>query len=151
MESVASDVRFSNRPVGVKHFQTIRHCSVERERALGTRCHRLCRRCWGIGVDFGNGMAVAQSRLGRSGPHQTEKQSMKHISQFGTSISRSSLTCNEQFAMSKSASKYEEDRAQILLAPHLRARRDNLLLTISTPEKARLSLNLRGGAYGWPR
>ena len=23
------DVRFSNRPVGVKHFQTIRHCSVD--------------------------------------------------------------------------------------------------------------------------
>jgi hypothetical protein len=24
-----SDVRLSNRPVGVKHFQTIRHCSVD--------------------------------------------------------------------------------------------------------------------------
>jgi hypothetical protein len=23
------DVRFSNRPVGVKHFQTIHHCSVD--------------------------------------------------------------------------------------------------------------------------
>jgi hypothetical protein len=79
MESVVSDVRFSNRPVGLKHFQTIRHCSVERERALGMPCHRLCRRRWGIGADFGNGMAVAQSRLGRSGPHQTETINEAHI------------------------------------------------------------------------
>ena len=25
----AENVRFSNRPVGVKHFQTIHHCSVD--------------------------------------------------------------------------------------------------------------------------
>src|SRR6476619_3681611 len=28
------DVRFSNRPVGVKHFQAIRHCSVDVARRL---------------------------------------------------------------------------------------------------------------------
>src|SRR5436853_6772986 len=29
MSVVISDVRFSNRPFGVKHFQTIRRCSVD--------------------------------------------------------------------------------------------------------------------------
>ena len=29
-----NDVRFSNRPVGVKHFQTIHHCSVDVARGL---------------------------------------------------------------------------------------------------------------------
>jgi hypothetical protein len=28
------DVRFSNRPVGVKHFQAIHHCSVDEARGL---------------------------------------------------------------------------------------------------------------------
>ena len=31
---VAPNVRFSNRPVGVKHFQAIRHCSVNVARRL---------------------------------------------------------------------------------------------------------------------
>ena len=30
----SSDVRFSNRPFGVKHFQTIRHCNVDVARGL---------------------------------------------------------------------------------------------------------------------
>jgi len=30
----ATNVRFSNRPVGVKHFQTIHHCSVDIARGL---------------------------------------------------------------------------------------------------------------------
>jgi hypothetical protein len=76
---------------------------------------------------------------------------MKHISHFGTSISALIADLQRAVCDVEISIKYEEDRAQILLAPHLRARRDNLLLTISTPEKARLSLNLRGGAYGWPR
>jgi hypothetical protein len=29
MDEVSSHVRFSNRPVGVKHFQTVHHCSVD--------------------------------------------------------------------------------------------------------------------------
>jgi hypothetical protein len=28
VRTASNDVRFSNRPVGVKHFQTIHHCSV---------------------------------------------------------------------------------------------------------------------------
>jgi hypothetical protein len=34
MEWSASDVRFSNRPFGVKHFQTIHRCSVDVARGL---------------------------------------------------------------------------------------------------------------------
>ena len=29
MPTTSNNVRFSNRPVGVKHFQTIRHCNVD--------------------------------------------------------------------------------------------------------------------------
>ena len=32
--SIRQNVRFSNRPVGVKHFQTIHHCSVDIARGL---------------------------------------------------------------------------------------------------------------------
>jgi len=32
--SSGPDVRFSNRPVGVKHFQTIHHCRVDVARGL---------------------------------------------------------------------------------------------------------------------
>ena len=34
LTAASSDVRFSNRPVGVKHFQTIHHCGVEVARGL---------------------------------------------------------------------------------------------------------------------
>jgi hypothetical protein len=34
MPSAPEDVRFSNRPFGVKHFQTIHHCSVDVSRGL---------------------------------------------------------------------------------------------------------------------
>src|SRR5271169_190439 len=33
-QNIANNVRFSNRPFGVKHFQTIRHCSVDVARGL---------------------------------------------------------------------------------------------------------------------
>src|SRR5690348_4002209 len=59
---------------------------------------------------------------------------MKQISHFGTSISALIADLRRAVCDLDTSIKYEEDRAQIFLARHLRARRDNLLLTISTLE-----------------
>jgi len=86
-------------------------------------------------------MAIAQSRVGRSGPHQTETI-MKPISQFGTSIKLTALIADlRRTVRSLDISiEYEKDRARSSQAPypiairHLKARRDKLLLTISSLE-----------------
>ena len=59
---------------------------------------------------------------------------MKRISQFGTSTSAIIADLRRTVCDLEIDLKYAEDREQFLLARHLRARRDNLLLTISTLE-----------------
>jgi hypothetical protein len=49
---VARDVRFSNRPVRVKHFQTIRRFS---NRPFGVKHFQTLRRC---GVDVSHGLVL---------------------------------------------------------------------------------------------
>ena len=42
MAAVFSDVRFSNRPFGVKRFQTIHHHSVDVAHGLVLLCANMC-------------------------------------------------------------------------------------------------------------
>jgi len=103
MSDPADDVRFSNRPFGVKHFQTIHHCNVDVARGLvllfgiGTRALPS----WDSRTRRNNlyvGLAVLQT-VGPSGhtnsPHPSSREGHPSTARWNSSFLLSGLILND--------------------------------------------------------